>query len=57
MILIIWKLLFKHLEKNSKKIKEKIKKQLRTNVTREERGYNYPLFCYIRRRLDRKKEE
>lgn len=26
-------------------------------MTIEERGYNYPLFCYIRRRLDRKKEE
>ena len=24
-------------------------------MTREERGYNYPLFCYIRRRLNRKR--
>ena len=24
-------------------------------MTREESGYNYPLFCYIRRRLNRKR--
>lgn len=25
-------------------------------MTKEERGYNYPLFCYIRRRLNERKK-
>ena len=47
MILIIWKLLFKHLEKNSKKIKEKVKKQIRTNTSRKRKGDIIILFFVI----------